>query len=263
MGAVYAAESGKGRWLAMAAGAVRKIITIDEEKCDGCGSCVPACAEGAIGIIGGKAKVVSEARCDGLGACIGECPRGAITIEEREAEPFEGEPHHGHVQKADRVLDTLPCGCPSSTVEQFALLASPGREEGVFEGELVSELGHWPVQLPLIPATAPFLKDADVLLAADCVPFAYADFHRDFVRDRAVLVACPKLDDYQSRQRKLTEIVRQSGLRSITVVRMEVPCCSGLLHMAKEAIAASGRDIPSREIVVGTRGEVKSGCAVG
>jgi len=253
---------------------MRKIIVIDEEKCNGCGVCVPACAEGALQIIDGKAKLISETYCDGLGACLGECPQGAITIEEREAEDFDEEAVKHHLGEKEQTEERLPCGCPATMVTQFEKEAAPTgcqsanvarfiKEEGVGVAPVdvahqPSMLGHWPVQLTLVPPTAPFLQGADVVLAADCVPFAYAGFHRDFLRDHALLVACPKLDDFQAHQRKLTEILRQSQVKSLSVVYMEVPCCSGLVHMAKQAIQESGRDIPLREVMVGIRGDILS-----
>jgi len=236
---------------------LRKIIKIDEEKCDGCGLCVPACVEGALQIIDGKAKLVSETYCDGLGACLGECPQGAITIEEREAEEFDEEATKCHPEQEKGATGGLPCGCPSAAVRQFA------RQEvtGVFRGDEPPEqsmLRHWPVQLSLVPPSAPFLHGADVILAADCAPFAYAGFHRDFIKDHALLVACPKLDDFPAHLRKLTDILSQSEVNSLTVVRVEVPCCAGLVQMAKQAIQLSGKDIPFREAVIGINGELKS-----
>ena len=257
---------------------LRKIVRIDEEKCNGCGLCVPACAEGALQIIDGKAKLVSERYCDGLGACLGECPQGAITIEERESEGFDEEAVRHHLQAAEQVKEELPCGCPSTTVIQF------GREEAKEElpcgcssatvdqfdkpeavavaskeaAHQQSMLGHWPVQLTLVPPGAPFLQGADVVLAADCVPFAYAGFHHDFLKDHALLVACPKLDDFQAHLSKLAQILRYSEVKSLTVVHMEVPCCSGLVHLAKQAIQLSGKDIPLEGITVGVRGDLKS-----
>jgi len=242
--------------------ALRKIVRIDEEKCDGCGLCALACAEGAIEIINGKARLVSETYCDGLGACLGECPQGAITIEERESEEFDQEAVKHHLHAKEHASDTLPCGCPSATVTQFEARRNGDHAQVATEAPARSELSHWPVQLTLVPPTAPFLQEADLVLAADCVPFAYAGFHRDFIRDHALLVACPKLDDFGAHQRKLNDILSRSPVKSITVVRMEVPCCSGLVHMAKEAINASGRDIPLREVVIGIRGEVKTQCQV-
>ncbi len=238
--------------------ALRKIVRIDEEKCNGCGVCVPACVEGALQIVDGKAKLVSETYCDGLGACLGECPMGAITIEERQAEEFneEATKHHLEASVNDHDGDRLPCGCPSATVTQFeGRDAMPSAGEA---GDQPSMLGHWPVQLTLVPPTAPFLKDADLLLVADCVPFAYADLHQRFLANRAVLVACPKLDDYQAHQRKLADILRHSSVRSLTVLRMEVPCCFGLTRMAQEAIALSGKNIPLEEVIIGVKGDLKS-----
>jgi NAD-dependent dihydropyrimidine dehydrogenase PreA subunit len=256
----------------MATKILRKIVKIDEEKCNGCGVCVPACAEGALQIIDGKARLVSEKYCDGLGACLGECPQGAITIEEREAEAFNEEAvgHHIHVQR--QVREKAPCGCPSAAVSQFeeveeklpcgcssATVTEFGRTE---TGEAArgkpqqSMLRHWPVQLTLVPPGAPFLQGADLLLAADCVPFAYAGFHEDFLRGRALLVACPKLDDFGAHLAKLIEILRRSDVKSITVVHMEVPCCSGLMHMVKQALRLSGKNIPLKEVTVGMKGNI-------
>ncbi|TET12971.1 MAG: 4Fe-4S ferredoxin [Dehalococcoidia bacterium] len=253
---------------------LRKIVKIDEEKCDGCGVCVPACAEGALQIVDGKAKLVSEIYCDGLGACLGECPQGAITIEEREANEFDEEAVEHHLHQQERIEEELPCGCPSATVTQFEKEKVPFgcpsarvtrfdtvEGTGVAPVDAASQrsmLSHWPVQLTLVPPRAPFLQGADLVLAADCVPFAYAGFHRDFLRDHALLVACPKLDDFQAHLSKLTEILRQSQVKSLTVVHMEVPCCSGLVHMAREAIRASGKEVPFREVTIGIRGDLMS-----
>lgn len=238
---------------------LRKIIRIDEEKCNGCGLCVPACAEGAISIIDGKAKLISEKYCDGLGDCLGECPQGAITIEERESEEFDKEAVGRHLRREESNSDTLPCGCASDTVTQFGM--GPDTHDHDLEAAEAnppSMLSHWPVQLTLVPPGAPFLKDADMVLAGDCAPFAYAGFHRDFIKGHALLVACPKLDDFQAHKRKLTDILCQSTVKSITVVRMEVPCCSGLLHMARQAVKDCGKDIPLREVTIGIRGDLKS-----
>ncbi len=236
---------------------VRKIVRIDEEKCDGCGVCVPSCAEGALQIIDGKARVISETYCDGLGACLGECPQGAITIEQREADEFDEEAVKHHTEETEHATEYLPCGCPSTTVAQFerqgdaGITADPATHQQPM-------LGHWPVQLTLIPPVAPFLQGADLVLAADCVPFAYGDFHRRFLKDHALLVACPKLDDFPAHQRKLTDILKLSDVKSLTVVHMEVPCCSGLAHMAKQAISASGKDIPLKEVTIGVKGDLQS-----
>jgi len=241
----------------------RKIIKIDEEKCDGCGLCVSACGEGAIELVNGKARLASENYCDGLGACLGECPQEAITIEERETEPFDEEAVRHHLEAKNQTADTLPCGCPSASVTRFEAKSTAAQAHATTGVPPRSELGHWPVQLTLVPPTAPFLQEADLVLAADCVPFAYAGFHQHFLRDHALLVACPKLDDFQAHLRKLTDILCRSSARSITVARMEVGCCRGLVQMAQQAIAASGRDIPLKEVVISIRGEVKSEALVG
>lgn len=230
----------------------RKIVHIDEEKCDGCGVCIPSCADGALQIINGKARLISEKFCDGLGACLGECPQGAITIEERVAEEFDEELAKEHLT-APQPDDTLTCGCPSSTVERFDTAVSTEITPGTPQPSL---LGHWPVQLTLVPPKAPFLQGTDLMLAADCVPFAYAGFHRDFIQGHSLLVACPKLDDFPAHLKKLTDILAQSDVKSLTVAHMEVACCSGLVHMAREAIKASGKNIPLKEVTIGVRGKV-------
>jgi Pyruvate/2-oxoacid:ferredoxin oxidoreductase delta subunit len=234
---------------------IRKIVKIDEEKCNGCGACVIKCAEGALQIIDGKAKLISDNYCDGLGACLGTCPQDAITVEEREAEDFDEHAVEQHLKTMKHGKDELPCGCPSATVTQFERTEIPATE--AVEAAPQSRLSHWPVQLTLVPPFAPFLQGADVVLAADCVPFAYAGFHQDFLKEHALLVACPKLDDFQAHLDKLTEILRQSSPKSLTVVHMEVPCCSGLTYIAKQAILASGKDIPLREVTIGIKGDRK------
>ncbi|HUV75481.1 MAG TPA: 4Fe-4S binding protein [Dehalococcoidales bacterium] len=250
---------------------LRKIVKIDEEKCNGCGICLPSCAEGALQIINGKAKLISEKYCDGLGACLGDCPQGAITIEEREAEGFDEEAVEHHLESKEAATEALPCGCASeagteelpcgcssATVTQFE--RRPEAEIPVTETGSASKpmLAHWPVQLTLVPPSAPFLREADLVLAADCVPFAYPDFHREFLKDHALVIACPKLDNFEAHLRKLTEILRQSEPKSLTIVHMEVPCCSGLVQMARQAIMASGKDIPLREITIGIKGDRQS-----
>ena len=235
---------------------LRKIIRIDEEKCDGCGVCIPACVEGALQIVDGKAKLVSEIYCDGLGACLGECPQGAITIEERAAEEFDEEAAKLHLEEKIPTKEELPCGCPSATVTQFRQESTPAAPSA--EAHQPSVLSHWPVQLTLVPPTAPFLQGTDLLLAADCVPFAYAGFHQDFLRNHSLLVACPKLDDFQAHLKKLTDVLRQSQVKSLTVVHMEVPCCFGIVHMAGQAIQLSGKDIPFEEVTVSVKGDLQS-----
>jgi Pyruvate/2-oxoacid:ferredoxin oxidoreductase delta subunit len=225
---------------------LRKVVRIDEEKCNGCGVCIPACAEGALQIVDGKAKLVSGKYCDGLGACLGEC---------READEFDETAVGHHVHQHSDVEETLPCGCPSASETRLERRET----ETCCSGSTLQEsvLGNWPVQLTLVTPGAAFLQGADVVLAADCVPFAYPGFHRDFLKDHALLVACPKLDDFQAHLAKLTEILRRSKLESVTVVRMEVPCCSGLTHMAEEAIRLSGKRMPLSEVVIGIQGDRK------
>ena len=255
----------------------RKIVHIDEDKCDGCGVCVPSCAEGAIQIIDGKARLISETFCDGLGACLGECPLDAITVEERDAEEFDEKAVEHHLKQKIQTEAELPCGCPSTTVVQFEKEAEEKLPCGCSSSTVTqfekqetckcvptpevrqeSSLGHWPVQLTLVPPTAPFHQKADLVLIADCVPFAHANFHQDFLKDHAVLVACPKLDDFQAHLQKLTQILTAAQIKSLTVVHMEVPCCSGLVHMVNEALKASGKTIPLKEITIGIHGEIKA-----
>jgi ferredoxin len=233
----------------------RKIIEIDEERCSGCGECVDACAEGAIRIIDGKARLVSETYCDGLGACLGECPEGALTITERESDEFDPEAVGEHLKSQagpEPVChETLACGCPSAQIQIFpsSMLAREGKPAGGKE-ETASALTHWPVQIRLVPATAPFLKNADLLIAADCTPLAYAGFHQDLLPGRVVMMGCPKFDDVEEYVAKFTEVFRVAGIRSITVVDMEVPCCSKLPVIVEKALALSGREIPLEEIVI-------------
>jgi Fe-S-cluster-containing hydrogenase component 2 len=202
-----------------------KIVKIDEEKCNGCGTCAPDCLTGAIRIIRGKARV-DTALCDGAGNCLGACPRGAISMVSRE--------------------ETNPaCGCPGSAVRKIASGSS--------------ELTHWPVQLKLVPATASFLEDADLLICADCVPCAYPDFHSSLLKGKVLLLGCPKLDDCGQYKEKIEAIVRNNPLRSITYAHMEVPCCIGLLPVIKEAVASSGKRILVHEVTIGIKGEKTEG----
>ena len=233
---------------------IRKVITIDEEKCDGCGECVPACEEGAIAIVDGKARLVSEVYCDGLGACLGNCPQGAITMEEREAPDFDEAAVKVHLS---RQAAPATGGCPGAAMRSVS--GGNGNTPGSSGATRPSRLASWPVQLALVPPYAPYLAGADVLLVADCVPFAYADFHRDFLQDRPVLIACPKLDNVHPYVEKLAAIIRENNLASLTVMRMEVPCCSGITRLAMTAAEASGKDIPLREVVIGIEGGVLSG----
>lgn len=251
---------------------IRNIVHIDEDKCDGCGLCVPSCAEGAIKIVDGKAQIAADNLCDGLGACLGDCPRDAITIIERDADDFDeaAVEKHLHEQQAAAPLHKTPAtaapqekpaqpaphhgGCPGSRAMSFAP-ATPAAEASA-AGSQPSQLAQWPVQLLLVPATAPYFQDADLLITADCVPFACPDYHRDFLAGKAVVIACPKLDDMNANVEKLTNILRSSSIKSITVLRMEVPCCGGIVMAAKQALAASGKEIPFEEVTIGIRGEV-------
>ena len=233
---------------------VRKIVKIDEDLCNGCGECIVNCPEGALRIIDGKARLVKESYCDGLGACLGECPEGAITLEEREADQFDEEAVSAHMAAAKDKEAPLPCGCPGSAMRQMTTPDACCCDATC--DAVASQLTHWPVQLTLVPPTAPFLQDADVLLVADCVPFALPDFHQRFLHGgHPVLVACPKLDDAQAHAAKLKAILEQSSLRSLTIVRMEVPCCSGLNRIAEKAIAASGNQVPVQEVVISIDGQ--------
>jgi len=223
----------------------RKIVQIDEDKCDGCGQCVPNCAEGALRIVDGKARLVSDAYCDGLGACLGHCPLGAVSIAEREAPEFSEEAVHEHLTGREHLV----CGCPSSQVQSIQAAANSGVDE-----PKASTLRHWPVQLNLVPVKAPFFSGADLLLMADCVAVAYPDLHARLLRGRSVVVGCPKFDDARAYVGKLTEILRLNDVRSLTVAYMEVPCCSGLDRIAELALEASGKTIPMRRLVVSVRG---------
>ncbi|NLA57936.1 MAG: 4Fe-4S binding protein [Firmicutes bacterium] len=256
--------------------AKRWIIRIDEEKCNGCGLCIPGCAEGALQIVDGKARLVREALCDGLGACLGDCPQGALYLEEAEAEAFDPELVAAlqREQKAKesrssspdngQSVDGLQGGCPGL---RSLSINHPGEERtktASFQDELGegrwarSELSHWPVQLALISPTAHYLQGAHLLLCADCVPFAFAGFHRELLRDRVVAVACPKLDDARQHVEKLAAVIRANDLASITVARMEVPCCGGLLRMVEMAMAMAGVTLPVHDVVITITGEEKA-----
>ena len=286
--------------------AKRKIIKIDDDKCNGCGLCIPNCPEGALQIIDGKARLISDLFCDGLGACIGHCPQGAINIEERDAEKYDEKrvmenivkqgkntiiAHLNHLKDnkefgyLKEAMDFLvakgikmrpadlmgsgqpsPCACPGSQIRE-----ARGAEKGLNGADKVggkekgdasrlekgqaSQLETWPVQLKLVPAFAPFLNGADILIAADCVPFAYADFHADLLKGKVLLVGCPKLDDVGYYKEKITQMLRNNDIRSITYAHMEVPCCFGLLPAIKDAIAESGKQVPFEDITISIKGE--------
>jgi len=238
---------------------MRKILEIDEELCNGCGQCVPACAEGAIQIVDGKARLASESYCDGLGACLGECPQDAIHIIEREAEEFDPEAVEHYLKEKDMSTKTagkfVATGCPSSHVQTFTV--PPMEESSDNSNEKIpSALSHWPVQIRLVPPSAPFLKGAHLLLAADCTPIAYANFHNDFLKDRVVMIGCPKFDDVQLYLQKFTELFKTADIKSVTVVVMEVPCCQGLLMIIDKALESAGKNIPVEEITISPNGKI-------
>jgi ferredoxin len=278
--------------------AKRKIIRIEEEKCDGCGLCIPDCPEGALQIIDGKARLISDLFCDGLGACLGSCPQDAITIEEREAEEYnerkvmrniarqgknvikahlEHLKEHGQSEYLNQATNFLKernievplkeeplrsgdkhmsvfSGCPGSKVMDFREKAEiTEKKKTISKG--ISELRQWPIQIMLVPPIAPYLKDAHLLIAADCVPFAYADFHDELLKRKILLVGCPKLDDVEFYKEKITQILKDNNIKSMTCAHMEVPCCFGLVSIVKSAISASGMDIPFKEVTVSIKGE--------
>ncbi|MEG0755254.1 MAG: 4Fe-4S binding protein [Oscillospiraceae bacterium] len=235
---------------------LRKIITIDEKRCNGCGLCVSACHEGAIGLVNGKAQLLRDDYCDGLGNCLPVCPTGAITFEEREAAAFD-ESAVKAAEPAEKAPEKLPCGCPgtqSKTIRrESACVTAPAQVQAQADTE--SQLSQWPVQIKLVPLHAPYFENADLLIAADCTAYAYGNFHRDFIRNRITLVGCPKLDEGDYAE-KLTEILRQNSIKSVTVVRMEVPCCGGLETAVKTALQNCGKMIPWQVTVIATDGRI-------
>jgi NAD-dependent dihydropyrimidine dehydrogenase PreA subunit len=272
---------------------IRKIIQIDEAKCTGCGACVPGCAEAALVIVDGKARLVKDIYCDGLGACLGHCPEGALTVIEREAPDFDeaaalayaekiGHPaaHKAHPAPAAQPAAPAksPCGCPGEAVmslkpavpkagaipfaPQSGPKPGPGGRPAPFApspaGEGANDLAHWPVQIRLVPPDAPFLRGADLVVAADCTAVAVADFHRRFVRDKAILMGCPKFDGEADYANRFAQLFARSGVRSVTVLRMEVPCCAGLPAMVQAGLAASGQNIPYREVVITRGGQLQA-----
>jgi len=238
----------------------RKIVHIDEDLCDGCGDCVPACAEGAIQVVGGKARLVGDLYCDGLGACLGECPQGAITIEEREAAQYDERAVERRLSAAGPReppgQGPLECGCPGSAVRVLGPAAGSRADDPEPRGP--SLLGNWPVQIKLVPIRAPYLDGADLIVAADCVPFAYRGFHERFLGGKTLLVGCPKLDDAEFYVEKLTRIFMSNDIRSVEVAIVEVPCCMGLDRIVARALQASGKSIPYLMTIVGIRGEIRN-----
>jgi len=233
---------------------LRNIVKIDEEKCNGCGLCVNACAEGAIKIIDGKARLVSEIYCDGLGACLGHCPQDAITIEKRQAEDFDEEATKQYLAREKQTQVQAAFVCPGTASKQLRKkTVSAGAAPA---GELPSQLGQWPVQFKLVSHNAPYFANSDLLLVADCVPFAMSDFHNRFMKDRSIAVGCPKLDDVQFYIEKLAAILQANKLNSLAVIHMEVPCCSGLIHIAREAIAKSVVKMTFEDVTIDLQGNV-------
>lgn len=234
----------------------RKIVLIDEEKCDGCGICVTACDEGALKLVNGKAKLVSDNICDGLGHCLPACPADAIQIIEREADAFD-EAAVAAAKQADAAGSQTPlaCGCPGTLAKTIERKATPSAATAkpVESGE--SRLGNWPVQIKLVPVQAPYLRNAALLIAADCTAFAYPDIHRRFMTNKVTLIGCPKLDEGDYTE-KLTAIFKANDLRSVTVLRMEVPCCAGLAQAVKQALVASGKMIPWQIVTIATDGTI-------
>ena len=230
----------------------RQIIRIDQDKCDGCGMCVPSCAEGAIQIVDGKAQLLADRFCDGLGACLGECPQGALTIEDRDAEEFVGPaPGAPHPEAPAPAPPGEAFVCPGSRMQQF----QPGTyEKAPTTG--TSALGHWPIKLRLVTPKAPFLKGASLLVAADCAPFAAGDFHSRFLEGKALVCGCPKFDDVPEHVAKLTAILQENDIKEIGIVNMEVPCCFGLVQIVRQALEASGKNLPVSISTLGTAGQV-------
>ena len=231
---------------------LRKIIRIDEEKCNGCGACSAACHEGAIEMIGGKAKLTREDYCDGLGDCLPACPVNAITFELREAPAYDEQAVKLAQQK--KAGAALPCGCPGSQSRAFQRprAVAHGASERPVQGQLM----QWPVQIKLVPVNAPYFQNANLLIAADCTAYAYANFHQEFIRNRITLIGCPKLDEGDYTE-KLTAILANNAIKSVTIVRMEVPCCGGIEHAAKRAIQASGKFLPWQVVTITTDGRIK------
>ncbi|MFH1572452.1 MAG: 4Fe-4S binding protein [Acidobacteriota bacterium] len=245
---------------------VRKVITVDEEKCDGCGQCVPSCAEGAIQVIDGKARLVSETYCDGLGACLGDCPQGAILLEERQADDFDPAAVEAHLARLKQTPETPVhplrgnhghSGCPGSLSQ--TIIRDREAEQSPRPAPaagLRAHLSNWPVQLHLVPVQAPYFAGADLLIAADCAPFAFADFHSQFLAGKKLIIGCPKLDDTSAYLDKLVQIFSLNDIRSVEVAFMEVPCCFGLVSLVQQAVSAAGKRIPVSLSKLGIRGDM-------
>lgn len=254
--------------------ALRKIVQINEDKCDGCGLCVPSCAEGAIKIIDGKARLLSDNLCDGLGNCLGECPQDAIEIIERDADEFDEAAVHQHLQKEGKAMNHNHTpnqhshgghhhggGCPGSRMMEINRQENQQKSASVssddIEVKIKPQLTQWPVQLMLVPQNAPYFEGADLLITADCVPFAYPNYHLDLLKGKKVVVGCPKLDDIQYYTEKLTGILANNNIKSVTVAFMEVPCCGGIVRAAEQALAESGKNITFTKVRIGINGDAQ------
>lgn len=240
---------------------IRKIISINEDKCNGCGICATACHEGAIEIINGKAKLIKDEYCDGLGDCLPGCPMDAIKIIEREADEYNEEAVKERMkEREEKSNESLPCGCPGTMAKKIVrkvIKKVKPEEKQILNEEVVSELSQWPVQLNLINPHSEFLSDADLLIAADCTAYSYANFHRDFIKGHITMIGCPKLDDIEYYKEKLTEILRYNNVKSIKVIRMTVPCCGGIVSAVKEAMLNSGVIVPYSEVIIDTDGSIR------
>jgi len=237
----------------------RKIVVINEEKCNGCGLCVNACHEGALQLIEGKARLVSESYCDGLGDCLPECPTGAITIEEREADAYDETAVKTNMERAKASssisTENLPCGCPGTQAKTIQRKELKIPDQPVSAEMLASQLQQWPCQIKLVPVNAPYFHKAHVLIAADCTAYAYANIHNDFIKNKITLIGCPKLDNIDYAE-KLTEILKANEIRSLTVLRMEVPCCAGIVHAVQAALLNSKKILPWQVITFATDGTI-------
>ncbi len=239
---------------------VRKIVSIDEEKCSGCGLCATACHENAIVMVNGKAKLIKDDFCDGFGDCLPSCPSGAIKITEREAAPYDEKAVEQRKQALEMQTHGQESGCPGSRIRIMKSNAhqdnvAPKSEGNMAETAPVSHLTTWPVQIKLLPVSAPFYEGANLLIAADCTAYAYANFHKDFLHGKVCLIGCPKLDQIDYTE-KLTQIIKDNNIKSVTLIRMEVPCCGGLQHAAEEAIKASGKFLQWRVVTISIEGRI-------
>jgi Pyruvate/2-oxoacid:ferredoxin oxidoreductase delta subunit len=238
---------------------MRKIIAIDDELCNGCGECIPSCAEGALEIVAGKARVLAEKYCDGLGACLGECPRHALKIIEREADDFDEEAVAKLLGKKESPVAPIAGGGPAANIQGLkppSPCQAANQPLSNVGGSGRSALAHWPVQIRLVPPTAPFLRQADLLVAADCTAVAYPEFHRDFLLGKAVMMGCPKFDDQAAYIQKFKAVLETAELKSITLLIMEVPCCGAMRGIIAEALKQSGKDLKVSEAVVGVNGDL-------